>query len=88
MKVNIFLFFFVCFSNVVFAQQDAWVFFTDKENVEASIQNPITILSQQAIARKNAHQIPIDARDVPVNESYISLLKSANGISVWQNQNG
>ncbi|WP_163514541.1 S8 family serine peptidase [Gelidibacter japonicus] len=90
MKVNIFLFFFVCFSNVVFAQQDAWVFFTDKENVEASIQNPITILSQQAIARKNAHQIPIDARDVPVNESYISLLKSANGISVlakskWMN---
>ncbi|MBO3097446.1 S8 family serine peptidase [Gelidibacter pelagius] len=90
MKVNVFLFLLICFSHVVFAQQDAWVYLTDKENVEASIQNPITILSQQAITRRNTHQIPIDVRDVPVNESYISILKSANGITVlakskWMN---
>ncbi|MBA6152748.1 S8 family serine peptidase [Gelidibacter maritimus] len=90
MKVNVFLFLILCVSHVVFAQQDAWVYLMDKENVEASIQNPISILTQQAIIRKNTHQIPIDARDVPVNESYISLLKSANGISVlakskWMN---
>lgn len=74
----------------MFAQQDAWVYFSDKENVEVSIQNPSAILSQQAIARKKAHQIAIDSRDVPVNESYIALLKATRGITVlakskWMN---
>ena len=65
-----------------FAQQDAWVYLTDKENVAASIANPISILSQKAIDRKTAHSVPIDARDVPVNETYISQLKNQTGISV------
>lgn len=90
MKLKIFLFFLICTIPVVFAQQDAWVYFSNKENVEASIQNPISILSQQAIARKNAHNIAIDSKDVPVNESYIALLKITNGITVmakskWMN---
>lgn len=90
MKVTVLLFLSLCFSHVVFAQQDAWVYFADKDNVEPSIENPITILSQQAITRKNLHKIPVDSRDVPVNESYISLLKAAKGISVlakskWMN---
>lgn len=75
---------------MILAQQDAWVYLTDKENVEVSIQNPSSILSSQAITRKTAHHIPIDARDVPVNEAYISLLKAAEGITVlakskWMN---
>lgn len=82
MKFSFFLFFLCCFSYPVFAQQDAWVYFTDKENVETAIQNPISILSQQAIDRKNKHDIPIDAKDVPVNETYIVTVKSANGITV------
>lgn len=64
------------------AQEDAWIYLTDKENVSASIQNPISILTQNAIDRKNAHSIPIDVRDVPVNESYIAQLKSQAGITV------
>lgn len=63
------------------AQEDAWVFFTDKENVAASIANPITILTQKAIDRKNRHGVLIDARDVPVNESYIAQIKNASGIT-------
>ncbi len=63
--------------------QDAWVFFADKEDVEASIANPITILSQEAIDRKELHNTPIDERDVPVNENYITQIKNANGISVF-----
>ena len=90
MKLKVLLFFLCCFSYNVFAQQDAWVYFADKLNVEASIQNPIVILSQKAIDRKNKHNIVIDAKDVPVNESYISLVKAANGITVlskskWMN---
>ncbi|SDS70772.1 Por secretion system C-terminal sorting domain-containing protein [Formosa sp. Hel1_31_208] len=65
------------------AQQDAWVYFNAKENVQASIDNPSLILTQQAIDRKNAYGIVIDARDVPVNEAYITLLKApATGITV------
>lgn len=68
---------------MLFAQDEhAWVYLTDKENVEASIANPISILTQEAINRKEAHNIPIDERDVPVNEAYISQLKTQTGISV------
>ncbi len=63
--------------------QDAIVFFTDKENVAASIANPITILSQAAIDRKQLQGTPIDARDVPVNESYITQIKNISGITVF-----
>lgn len=64
-------------------EQDAWVFFTDKENVEASISNPISILTQRAIDRKTADGIAIDERDVPVNEFYISQVKQQTGITVY-----
>ncbi len=65
-----------------FSQMDALVFFADKQNVAASIANPITILSQAAIDRKMAQGIAIDARDVPVNETYKSTIGSAAGITV------
>jgi serine protease AprX len=80
---NKFLFFviFSCYFNLM-AQQDAWVYLTDKQDVTNSIANPLTILSQKAIDRKNAHGVVIDDRDVPVNESYITQLKLATGIAV------
>jgi serine protease AprX len=68
----------------VYAQQDAWVYFNQKENVEASINNPISILTQQAIDRKSIHGIVIDERDVPVNENFIALLKAPEtGVTVF-----
>jgi hypothetical protein len=63
--------------------QDALIFFADKENVAASIANPITILTQESIDRKALQNTPIDARDVPVTESYISQIKNATGITVY-----
>ncbi|MEW4924224.1 S8 family serine peptidase [Algibacter sp. 2305UL17-15] len=71
---------FSCF--ILFAQEDAWVYLTDKQDVVTSIANPISILTQKAIDRKNRHGVSIDARDVPVNESYISQLKGETGITV------
>ena len=66
-----------------FAQQEeAWVYLSDKQNVEVSLADPITILTQKAIDRKFIHGVPIDERDVPVNENYISQLKTQTGISV------
>ncbi len=63
--------------------QDAWVFFADKEDVQFSIDNPLTILTQEAIDRKALHEVPIDERDVPVTESYITQIKNAAGITYW-----
>ena len=72
----------ICLSLQSFCQQDAWVYFTDKENVTESLANPITILTQDAIDRKAMHNTPIDERDVPVNEAYITTLKNQTGITV------
>tara|TARA_R100000935_G_scaffold21876_4_gene40527 strand:+ start:78635 stop:80257 length:1623 start_codon:yes stop_codon:yes gene_type:complete len=69
-------------ATVATAQEDALVFFADKENVAASIANPISILTQEAIDRKALHNIAIDALDVPVNEAYITQLKNISGITV------
>ena len=64
------------------AQEDAWLYFLDKENVEAAINNPLSILSQASVDRKNNRGIAIDERDVPVNEAYISQIKNVSGIQV------
>ena len=82
MKKVIILAFLLGSVSSLWSQQDAWVFFTDKENVEASLANPISILTQDALDRKSLHNTPIDERDVPVNESYISTIKSQTGIQV------
>ena len=62
--------------------EHAWIYFRDKPNVEEAISNPENILSAKAIQRKSRFNIPIDFRDVPVNENYISQVKSQEGISV------
>lgn len=64
------------------AQEDAWVFLTDKANVSDALANPTSILTQKAVDRKQNHGIPIDYRDVPVNEIYISDLKLQSGITL------
>ncbi len=71
---------FTCFFS--FGQEDAWVYFTDKQNVAASIANPISILTQKAIDRKAAHNVAIDARDVPINPNYEAQIAASTGITV------
>lgn len=89
MKFKLFLFL-VSITLAVSAQQDAWVFFAEKENVAASLDNPLSILTQEALDRKALHGVVIDERDVPVSENFISQIKSQPGITVlakskWQN---
>ena len=69
--------------SVSFAQQDALVFFADKEDVAISIANPITIMTQAAIDRKMAQGIVIDERDVPLNETYKTTISNLPGITVY-----
>lgn len=80
MKKICFIFFFL--SVFGSSQEHAWVYFTDKANVEEALSNPQTILSAEALQRKALHNTPIDERDVPVNEAYISALKAKEGIEV------
>lgn len=85
----LFLSLFISIAN--FAQtEDALIFFADKENVEAALANPITILTQEALDRKALHNTPIDERDVPLNESYKAEVANQPGITVhakskWMN---
>ncbi|MGE5944848.1 MAG: S8 family serine peptidase [Flavobacteriales bacterium] len=82
MKKGLLFLILLFFQIPIYAQQDAWVYLTDKQNVAVSIANPISILTQKALDRKIAHGVSIDERDVPVNENYIGQLKNAVGITV------
>jgi hypothetical protein len=82
MKKKLLVVSFVFFQYIMFSQEHAWVYFTDKEDVANSIANPLTILTQKAIDRKAKYNIAIDERDVPINESYITEIKTSGGIEV------
>ena len=40
-----------------YAQEDAWVYLTDKPNEATALANPISILTQKALDRKQNHGI-------------------------------
>lgn len=90
MKAKVLLLLFLVAQTYAFSQEVAWVYFKDKENVDESIKNPISILTQRAIDRKAKYGVKIDERDVPVNEKYISKVNSQSGVQVkakskWMN---
>lgn len=62
--------------------EDAWVYLNDKPNYEYFIENPILMLSQKSINMKYLKNIPIDFRDVPINESYIETIDNFQGLDV------
>lgn len=64
--------------------EDALVFLEPKDPVvvAAALANPITILTQAAIDRKNVQGIDIDDRDVPLNEIQKAQIEAAPGITV------
>ena len=74
----------------LFAQEDAWVYFTDKPNAAFYLANPLEMLSQRALDRRTAQNIPLDSKDVPVYQPYIDQVTTAQGITVmakskWMN---
>jgi serine protease AprX len=76
--------------NISFSQEDAWVFFTDKPNADFYFQNPLEMLSQRALDRRETQNIPLDLLDVPISESYKTEIASQSGITVlaqskWMN---
>ena len=72
-------------STFSFAQtEDALVYLEAKDPavVSAALANPLTIITQAAIDRKNTHGTVIDARDVPLNEIQKAAIEAATGITV------
>lgn len=74
----------------MFSQEDAWVYFKDKPNSQHFLDNPSEMLSARALERRTNQNIPLDLRDVPLEETYINQVKSATGIVVlaqskWMN---
>lgn len=65
-----------------FSQQDAWVYFSDKQNVQFYLDNPLEMLSQRALDRRAAQNIPLDFLDVPITQSYVVQVEAAAGITV------
>ncbi|MFP9098230.1 S8 family serine peptidase [Flavobacterium sp. RHBU_24] len=66
----------------VHAQEDAWVYFTDKPDAAYYMGNPLEMLSQKALDRRAAQNIALDETDVPVNQGYINTVTNAPGITV------
>lgn len=62
--------------------EQAWVYFTPKENVAQQLALPTSFLTSEAIVRKNKFGVIINAQDLPINSNYISILKNQSGIKV------
>jgi len=72
----------------LYAQEDAWVYFTDKPDAETYLANPLTMLTQRALDRRAAQGIALDQKDVPVSQAYIDQIPASVTVmakSKWLN---
>lgn len=76
------LLFFVLFPLFVFSQEEAWVYFNAKVNEQYYYDSPLQMLSQRALDRRITQHIPLDFKDIPINQSFISTIKAVSGIQV------
>ncbi|MFT7385664.1 MAG: serine protease AprX, partial [Nonlabens sp.] len=81
MKKVLFLFFGLITGLAGAQDFHAWIYFADKPNTVALLTNPQSILTQRALDRKARHGIPIDNRDMPVNQLYVAQIKAQVGIT-------
>ena len=84
------LFFVFLIRFTAFSQEDAWVYFVDKPNAQAYLDNPLTMLSQRALDRRAAHGVALTVQDAPIHQFYIDQITAAAGITVkakskWMN---
>ncbi len=69
------------FTNVILAQEHAWVYLDSKEDVAGYMANPLTMLTQKALDRRTNQGISLDYSDVPITPSYITDISNASGIT-------
>jgi hypothetical protein len=76
------LLFFLLWSCYGFSQEDAWVYFNDKPNAQAFIDNPLSMLTQRALDRRTNQGIALDITDVPLEQSYSDAIATVPGIVI------
>lgn len=79
-KILLFALFFIW--GLANAQEDAWVYFTDKPDAAFYMANPLQMLSQKSLNRRAAQGIALDDKDVPIHQEYIDGVTAATGITV------
>ena len=65
-----------------YSQEDAWVYFNDKPDASTQLNTPLNFLTQRALDRRTAQGIALIENDVPIYQSYIDGITTANGITV------
>lgn len=76
------LLFFIFSTFIAWAQEDAWVYFTNKPDAAFYLANPLEMLSQRSLDRRTAQNIALNNTDVPISQSYITAVTNAAGITV------
>ncbi len=61
---------------------EAWVYFTDKQQVEFYMNQPDQMLSAKALQRRLNQNISLDEHDIPISSEYISELLNEADIDV------
>jgi serine protease AprX len=69
------------------AQEDAWVYFTDKPNANFYLNNPQILFSPRALERRANQNIALDFTDAPVEETYLEQVSALSGITVLAKSN-
>ncbi len=69
-------------TTISFAQEDAWIYFNTKPNADYYLENPLEMLSQRSLDRRINQGIPVDYKDVPLDENYINTIAQSEGIEV------
>ncbi|NMH27888.1 S8 family serine peptidase [Flavobacterium silvaticum] len=82
MKIKPLFFLLLLFQFSGYSQQDAWVYFSDKPDVDFYFANPLQMLSQRSLDRRSVQNIPLDEKDVPVHPEYVTGLTQSPGITV------
>ena len=65
-----------------YSQEDAWVYFRDKPNAQFYFDNPLQMLSQRSLDRRDNQSIAIDIKDVPIHQPYVDQISASVGVEV------
>lgn len=73
---------FLLFSALLFAQEEAWIYFNAKPNAQQYLDNPLQILSQPALDRRVNQKIDLNFTDAPIEKAYVNQVKNSAGITI------
>ncbi|MGY5352911.1 S8 family serine peptidase [Wenyingzhuangia sp. IMCC45533] len=69
-------------TNLVSAQEHAWVFFKDKPDAPSFFSAPHLMLTQKALERRTKQGISVNEQDVPLCPDYVVQISSSQGITI------